>query len=378
MSSKFINLLAVSTLAILACSFGATPVNALSGESHNFVRHVARSHDHFVKKRKRGDKGRCKVRPPTDNASPAGASTNGSPAPADNSGKDYGNNNSGSPPQGNNAQTQTGNQNSNPGNNNSGNNNSGNNNSGSNNFPTNSGGSGKCGLAWPNGPDPALANFKSDKVSQLYTWAPQIPDNARQLGFNVAPMLWGPNQLDDFKRLVQPGYANTVMGFNEPNEPSQSNLDAGSACQLWKDHVAPLKNQGYRLISPATTSAPNGKVWMQDFFGHGCDADVVALHWYDIDADAFIAYVQDFHNTFGKNIWVTEYACQNFNGGAQCSRDKTFAFHDKVTKWMESQDFVEHFFPFGAMHQMQGVNPDNQLMADDGGLTDLGHYYVHG
>lgn len=37
--------------------------------------------------------------------------------------------------------------------------------------------------------------------------------------------------------------------------------------------------------------------------------DFVALHWYGTDAQAFIAYVQDFHTTFGKPIWVTEFAC---------------------------------------------------------------------
>lgn len=45
------------------------------------------------------------------------------------------------------------------------------------------------------------------------------------------------------------------------------------------------------------------------------------LHWYDVKAEDFQKYVLDFATTFGKPIWVTEYACQNFNGGAQCSSD---------------------------------------------------------
>lgn len=38
--------------------------------------------------------------------------------------------------------------------------------------------------------------------------------------------------------------------------------------------------------------------------------DVIALHWYDVDAQAFITYVKNFYAAFKKPIWVTEFACQ--------------------------------------------------------------------
>ena len=50
------------------------------------------------------------------------------------------------------------------------------------------------------------------------------------------------------------------------------------------------------------------------------------LHWYDVSVDGFKQYVQNFHDKTGHNIWVTEYACQNFNGGAQCSDDQSMFF----------------------------------------------------
>jgi len=84
----------------------------------------------------------------------------------------------------------------------------------------------------------------------------------------------------------------------------------------------------------------------------------------------------DFHNTFGKPIWATEFACQNFNGGPQCTRDQVFAFADEVTAFMDSTDWVEAYFPFRVMHDMQGVNQDNQLMAGDGSPTDLAKVYL--
>jgi predicted metal-dependent hydrolase len=36
------------------------------------------------------------------------------------------------------------------------------------------------------------------------------------------------------------------------------------------------------------------------------------IHWYDVDPQNFIQYVENFHNEFGLDIWITEYACQNF------------------------------------------------------------------
>jgi len=34
-----------------------------------------------------------------------------------------------------------------------------------------------------------------------------------------------------------------------------------------------------------------------------------SLHHYGLDASLVIKYMQDWHNTFGKNIWLTEYGC---------------------------------------------------------------------
>jgi hypothetical protein len=135
---------------------------------------------------------------------------------------------------------------------------------------------------------------------------------------------------------------------DRPNGSGQANVDATSACQLWREQFAQLRDQGIRLGSAAPDSAPSGKQWLIDFNNVCPDAQpdfcslplsillsptkeaerltqkVVradVLHWYDVKAEDFQKYVLDFATTFGKPIWVTEYACQNFNGGAQCSSD---------------------------------------------------------
>lgn len=130
-------------------------------------------------------------------------------------------------------------------------------------------------------------------------------------------MMWGPPQINDWNAninsTIQRLHVSHVLGFNEPQEPSQSNLSPADGASLWKQYVEPLKAQGLYLGSPAPSSAPSGKTWLLqwlDACGGGCTVDFIALHWYDINSTAFIQYLQDFHDTFQRPIWVTEWACQ--------------------------------------------------------------------
>jgi hypothetical protein len=99
---------------------------------------------------------------------------------------------------------------------------------------------------------------------------------------------------------------------------------------------------------------------------------------------------------FFKAPSVAHSPVQNFNGGAQCSRDETWGFHQRVKGWMDSTSWIPNYFPFGqlsctrhendmlkdsgfftgAFREMQGVNPFNQLMNQDGSPTALGYMYI--
>lgn len=244
----------------------------------------------------------------------------------------------------------------------------------------------KVGLAWANGGDEALKYYKTDNTKYLYSWSPDKPSVAEKYGFNFVPMFWGVKQADSFKKKVVEGYADHVLSHNEPNEPSQSNVSPQQAAKEFTKFIAPLRNKGYTIISPATTNAPSGIKWMKDFFDElkdegGVDSvDAVAMHWYATDPQDFIDYVKKMHDTFGKPVWVTEFACQNFADGkygAQPNMDHVWNFFTTVTTWMEQTSYVHAYFAFGVMHDMQGVNEHNQLMADNGKPTALGQYYLN-
>ncbi|TFL00569.1 hypothetical protein BDV98DRAFT_104981 [Pterulicium gracile] len=216
----------------------------------------------------------------------------------------------------------------------------------------------------------------------IYTWSPWCPQGAKGLGFDCAPMLWGDKHIDPWVKNVINGpdnYAKYALGMNEPNEKSQANIDPWHAAGLWQQYIQPLKNRGYTLISPACTNGPDGKEWMKNFIDacKGCTIDAIAVHYYGTSAQGMIDHSEDYFNTFGKPIWITEAACQDFSGrNQQCNQGQIFDFMNKVKGYVNSSPHVQTFFPFGVMHDMYNVNPLNQLMSGSGQPTDLGWSFL--
>jgi len=146
MASKLLNLIALSSLAILACSFGATPVNALSVDSSVHARSLG--HHNLVAKKKRAESRRCKPRPAststtttvsTTSKAPTAPSTQPNPPPPP----------APAPP------------------------------------PSTGGGGGKVGLAWNNGNQNNLGNFVTKKVGWYVNSLP--PPAALKFIFLLGP-----------------------------------------------------------------------------------------------------------------------------------------------------------------------------------------------
>ncbi|KIP12830.1 glycoside hydrolase family 128 protein [Phlebiopsis gigantea 11061_1 CR5-6] len=350
---KMLNLMAIATLAMFASTL-STPVDALSAGHQHLNRQVPHLHEAIAKK-KRGSNGRCKPRSSTSSLVVVSTSVavpviTTSAAPAKTTSVKPTTTKSSTP-----ASTPT-------------------------KTSSGSSGSAKIGISWNSENNAAsLVNVLSDNVAYLYSWSPWKPqDNI--FGLKFAPMLWGPKQQSDWNKLVVPGYANLAIALNEPDEPTQLNMDPGDAAAYWKSQVQSKAGEGYELWGPAVTSSTRGETWMDNFLAAcngGCTFTHNALHFYDTDPQALITYVQHWHNKYGKPIVLTEFACQNFGGGAQADSGQVWAFYKTVIPWLMSQDYVTAFFPFGFLEDMGNVNPLNQMLKG-GQLTDLGNYIVHG
>jgi len=240
----------------------------------------------------------------------------------------------------------------------------------------------KVGLAW-GGNSAQVAQFEqTDRVSWFYNWGPlpSIP----QTDLEFVPMFWGNRSIDTWVDTINDTLANynvtAVLGMNEPNLDSQSNLTAQEGALLWLTYIQPLKARGLRLASPVPTNAPSGPQWLADFIGFCgpfCTIDIIALHWYGTNASYFIEYVDSVHNMFNRTIWLTEWDCQDFvNASDICSPEDVVQFMNITQDWMESSPFVERYSWFGAMTALDGVNPVNALMDNDGRINNLGLQYI--
>lgn len=189
-------------------------------------------------------------------------------------------------------------------------------------------------------------------------------------------MLWGTDQLSQFQDLVKPGYATHVLSFNEPDIPSQANLDPNTAAQIWMANGQPLRAQGYQTISPAMAFS---STWLQEFFKAciGCQWDGMAAHIYTTDAQDMINYLTTLHTTFNMDIMVTEFACQSFTGAPQCDLSQAMAFMSTVTKWMDETPWIARYSAYGVMTAAEiNINSVNALMNEDGTPTALGRIYL--
>ncbi|KAF8528897.1 glycosyl hydrolase catalytic core-domain-containing protein [Hysterangium stoloniferum] len=347
-TSRLISLFTFSALAALICSLQATPVNALTVEHvHRGVHH--RGHD-AIAKRKRATPSKCKPRSSPSNSSPSPAS---SPTPAPSPSPSPSSSDTPDPP----ASTPA--------------------------TSINTGGNNPLGLRNKQGAGWTLDTkfLPQYNPSIIYNWSPSCPGGLDQFNTICCPMFWGERDEGTWnEKIVNTGTVpKCIMGMNEPELPpeaQQADMSTTRAAQLWRQYFNPLAAKGTYTFSPATTSDPYGKVWMQQFFKEcpDCHVDALATHWYDVDPQALIDYLNDMHTTFGRPIFLSEFACQNFNGGPQCKEDEVWNFEQKIKAFIDATPWMMAAAPFGIFTGSLpgGLAPLNALTNPDGSPNALG------
>ncbi len=184
---------------------------------------------------------------------------------------------------------------------------------------------------------------------------------------------WWPGLGQDWKALG----VNTLLGYNEPDSSSQSNIAYGDAVWSWPD----LLGTGLRLGSPAPTDGGLG--WLNSFMTQAATenkrVDFVALHYYRCYGNAadptgaanqFYNFLKGVYDTYRKPIWITEW-----NNGANWTTcaDPTAAQQQATVAAMlnmlENAYFVERYALYNWVEDVRRV------AWDDGSLTDAGVTY---
>jgi hypothetical protein len=156
-------------------------------------------------------------------------------------------------------------------------------------------------------------------ASWYYTWAPNHAGIASPRGVAFVPMIWGPGSVTSATLSQVRHEGHVLLGFNEPDMASQSNMTVSQALALWPRLMA----TGMRLGSPAVAddaATPGG--WL-DRFMRGAAArhyrvNFITVHWYGADfaTRAAVAqlksYLQAIWARYHVPIWVTEFALIRF------------------------------------------------------------------
>jgi hypothetical protein len=220
-------------------------------------------------------------------------------------------------------------------------------------------------------------------VSWYYNWeqSETEPCSAGH-GGEFVPMIWGHTGAEQTGASIASAVASfakrgnkSVLGFNEPDNSTQSNIPVAKAIALWPS----FDNPGLRIGSPGTQANANpGQAWFKDFMTQlgsaGLRADFLAIHWYGWNAgscdakasqlESYIKWAEGFAGN--RPIWITEWGCLNDSAPDVAT---VVAFYKAALGVFAKHPRIERYawYPWAN---------NCHLLNDDGSLTALGSAYA--
>jgi len=228
-----------------------------------------------------------------------------------------------------------------------------------------------------------------------YNWGVEPDNNPFSVdvaNYEFVPMIWSPNiggtningNIDKVLALESNFgvHVDYVLGFNEPELPTQSNVSVESALENWKIMTDRFSGTDIKLVSPAVSGGgairvndpnrPDG--WLTEFMdeveNRNADADpdndlqvdVIAYHFYSVafngtsEANKLIAQIDDLWARYRRPIWITEFAGTSFSlDNPVHSVEERTAFNreflDALIPQFDARDYVERvsWWQFGAL-----------------------------
>ncbi|WP_246158721.1 glycoside hydrolase family protein [Catellatospora sichuanensis] len=219
------------------------------------------------------------------------------------------------------------------------------------------------------------------RASWYYNWS---SGPSRDAGTSAAfvPMIWGEKSVTDAELARAKRSGKVLLGFNEPDFASQSNMTVERALDLWPR----LQATGLRLGSPAVAvGADKAGGWLDRFLSgakaRGHRVDFITLHWYGADFSSAAVghlknYLQAVYQRYRMPIWVTEYALIKWgaNGAVYPSDAQQAAFVTGSTRMMEGLSYVERYAWFALPWPTEG-HQGTALYRDGDSPTAAGRAY---
>jgi len=237
------------------------------------------------------------------------------------------------------------------------------------------------GLAWATNNDFAPVIGSKPLVTWYHHWqdgpVSQMPSKVKYV-----PMFWGNAKWDKWnarKAEMNKNKPTHLIGFNEPDISSQSNMSPAYAAQVWMQEIHPWGQKGVKLISPAIAWDQD---WLASFLSElskrGGYVDMISVHWYGSykDIEKFKKFVSTARTRFNRKIWVTELGVTSSSGASQ---QQTKDFMMKAFQWMDQTGYVLRASWFGCFESSKPpdayATSKNALLKTAGSLNDMGFWY---
>ncbi len=204
---------------------------------------------------------------------------------------------------------------------------------------------------------PTVSELGATNVGWFYRWGLNRPSG--NYDANFVPMFWGGGSVttQNINQVISDGNITHVLGFNEPESSSQANMSVATAITKWQTLQDGFSGTGINLVSPGVSDNAAGQQWLADFMtevdNQGLQVDAVAFHWYGVDnpnnpvgaANQLLNRVDSYHNTYGRPIWLTEFAIHDWgnNYTDEEIRVANEIFLEHVIPGLESRSYVEKF-----------------------------------
>ena len=257
-----------------------------------------------------------------------------------------------------------------------------------------------------------LPKIRALNPSWVYSWGPDppagvptsvLPTGGLEItgdtpgddddGIDFVPMLWGyyPDLFEDFTdRMLGPD-PRIVLGFNEPDSSSQSNLSVGYALEGWErlaDKVTAATTDGSVLVSPSCVQ-PTG-AWCTEFIDtadeRGLRLDAIGVHWYGgaSPQTLFDKLTETYRRYGNRPILLTEFAVADWTADSvddnKFTPEQVLDFMKDVLPWLEDTEWILGY----AWFSFETDSPPGWVSALVEGtdaatgeviLTPLGQYY---
>ena len=226
----------------------------------------------------------------------------------------------------------------------------------------------------------------SPGVSWWYNWYHQSEVSSFE-GYNIdfVPMAWDAT----FDKNAMHTFLSThpsvkyILGWNEPNFTTQSNLTPKQAAAHWPDIESLADEFNLKIVSPAVnycdkcvsedgTTYGDPVQYLDAFFEAcpNCRVDYIAIHNYMSNVSALQWYVGLFKK-YNKPIWLTEF----------CSWENVVTLSSQESYMIGAVDYLENdpdVFRYAWFTGRQdSAYPYNAVLGGSGALTELGNIYVN-